>query len=92
VAAAGRDLGDDRAGKPTKMPMRMVLFVAGFALACASAVQAQVPAAPLAQVAHERAQTELLQIKNDKYKWKGGGCKYQFKANHKGFKEKYKCK
>ena len=27
-----------------------------------------------------------------KYKWARGGCKYEYKANHKGFKEKYKCK
>jgi len=38
------------------------------------------------------AQADILPVKNDKYKWKGGGCKYEFKANHKGFKEKYKCK
>jgi hypothetical protein len=74
------------------MAMRMVLFVAGFALALASTAQARVPAAPWVQVAHERAQTELLQVKTGKYKWRGGGCTYQFKANHKGFKEKYKCK
>ena len=27
-----------------------------------------------------------------KYKWEGGGCKYEYKADHKGIKEKYKCK
>jgi hypothetical protein len=76
------------------MAMRMVLLAAGAALALASAAHARVPAAPFAQVAHERAQPDVLQVKNGKYKykWKGGGCKYEFKANHKGFKEKYKCK
>jgi|SoiMethySBSTD1v2_1073268.scaffolds.fasta_scaffold11014_10 hypothetical protein len=72
--------------------MRTVLLAAGVTLALASAAQARVPAVPLAQVAHERAQADILPVKNDKYKWKGGGCKYEFKANHKGFKEKYKCK
>ena len=28
----------------------------------------------------------------EKYKWKAGGCKYEYKADKKGFKEKYKCK
>jgi hypothetical protein len=28
----------------------------------------------------------------DKYKWKADGCKYEYKANAKGFQEKYKCK
>jgi hypothetical protein len=27
-----------------------------------------------------------------KYKWEGGGCKYEYKADKKGVKEKYKCK
>ena len=38
---------------------------------------------------------QVEQVKKDgkfKYKWAGGGCKYEYKANHKGFKEKYKCK
>jgi hypothetical protein len=26
------------------------------------------------------------------YKWKSGKCKYEYKADHKGVKEKYKCK
>ena len=28
----------------------------------------------------------------DNYKWKNGGCKYEYKADKKGFKEKYECK
>ena len=28
----------------------------------------------------------------EKIKWKAGGCKYEYKADKKGFKEKYKCK
>jgi len=28
----------------------------------------------------------------EKYEWKGGGCKYEYKADRKGVKEKYKCK
>ena len=27
-----------------------------------------------------------------KHKWARGGCKYEYKVNHKGVKEKYKCK
>jgi hypothetical protein len=27
-----------------------------------------------------------------KYKWQRGNCKYEYKADHKGVKEKYKCK
>jgi hypothetical protein len=27
-----------------------------------------------------------------KYKWEGGGCKYEYKVDKKGVKEKYKCK
>jgi hypothetical protein len=26
------------------------------------------------------------------YKWQGGGCKYEYKADKKGVKEKYRCK
>jgi hypothetical protein len=29
---------------------------------------------------------------NYKYKWEVGGCKYGYKADKKGVKEKYKCK
>jgi len=42
----------------------------------------------MADVAHH----DLLLAKGDKYKWQAGGCKYEYKADKKGFKEKYKCK
>ena len=31
-------------------------------------------------------------VKNDKSKWKNGGCKYQYKSNRRGYKESCKCK
>ncbi len=74
------------------MAIPTVLLAAGVTLALATAAQARVPVTLFAQAPLERAQADLLQVKNYKYKWKGGGCKYEFKANHKGFKEKYKCK
>ena len=40
----------------------------------------------------DAAQNDLLPAKAYKHKWKAGGCKYQYKADKKGFKEKYKCK
>ena len=39
---------------------------------------------------------DVHHIKKDKskvkYKWESGGCKYEYKADRKGVKEKYKCK
>ena len=72
--------------------MRMILLAAGFALAAGTAAQARVPGGLASETLQPFAHAEVLQVKNDKYKWKGGGCKYEFKSNHKGFKEKYKCK
>jgi hypothetical protein len=40
--------------------------------------------------------SDIHHVKKDeykvKYKWERGGCKYEYKADHKGVKEKYKCK
>jgi hypothetical protein len=40
--------------------------------------------------------SDIHQVKKDKYKvqykWENGGCKYEYKADRKGVKEKYKCK
>jgi hypothetical protein len=43
---------------------------------------------PLAQP----ATSPVLEQVKYKEKWKGGGCKYEYKADNKGIKEKYKCK
>jgi hypothetical protein len=74
--------------------MRMMLLAAGFAFTAGTAAQARVPGAVAAEALHALAQAEVLPVKNDKYKykWKGGGCKYEFKSDRKGYKEKYKCK
>ena len=34
---------------------------------------------------------DVVAVKN-KIKWKGDGCKYEYKESAKGFQEKYKCK
>ena len=43
-----------------------------------------------------RQASNVHYVKKDKYKvkynWESGGCKYVYKADHKGIKEKYKCK
>jgi hypothetical protein len=36
--------------------------------------------------------TDHVVIVKNKFKWKAGGCKYEYKANAKGYQEKYKCK
>jgi hypothetical protein len=40
--------------------------------------------------------SDVHHVKKDqykvKYKWESGGCKYEYKADRKGIKEKYKCK
>ena len=42
------------------------------------------------------ALSDVHYVKKDnskvKYKWESGGCKYEYKADPKGVKEKYKCK
>ncbi len=43
----------------------------------------------------EFGQADVHRVKKGKkfkYKWKSGRCKYEFKTDHKGFKEKYGCK
>jgi hypothetical protein len=74
--------------------MRMVLIAAGLALALGTTAHARVPSGLAADALHEFAPSDVQHVKKDKYKykWKGNGCKYEFKADHKGFKEKYKCK
>jgi hypothetical protein len=41
---------------------------------------------------HAPAPPLSLEQAKFKYKSKGGGCKYEYKADEKGVKEKYKCK
>ena len=74
--------------------MRTILIVAGFALALATGAHARVPSGVAADALDEFGRNDVQQIKKDKYKykWKGNGCKYELKADHKGIKEKYKCK
>jgi len=74
--------------------MRTILISAVFALALGSAAHARLPSGLALDASHGLAQIDVQQVKKDKYKykWKSGGCKYEFKADHKGFKEKYKCK
>jgi hypothetical protein len=73
--------------------MRMLLIAAAFALAGATPAHARMPNG-LVDALPGLAQADIESVKKDKYKykWKGNGCKYEFKADHKGFKEKYKCK
>jgi hypothetical protein len=40
----------------------------------------------------QQDQTPIRYAGGDKVKWKAGGCKYEYKADAKGIKEKYKCK
>jgi hypothetical protein len=74
--------------------MRIILIAAGFALALGTAAHARVPSGLAPDALRGLAQADVQHVKNDKYKykWKGDGCKYEFKADRKGFKEKYKCK
>jgi hypothetical protein len=43
-----------------------------------------------------REASDVHYVKKDKYKikykWESGRCKYEYKADHKSVKEKYKCK
>jgi hypothetical protein len=73
--------------------MRMLLIAAAFALAAATPAHARMPNG-LVDAHQGLAQADIEPVKKDKYKykWKGNGCKYEFKADHKGYKEKYKCK
>jgi hypothetical protein len=74
--------------------MKPILIAAGLALALGTAAHARVPSGLAADTLHGLAQADVQQVKKDKYKykWKSDGCKYEFKADHKGYKEKYKCK
>jgi hypothetical protein len=74
--------------------MRAILIATGCALALGTAAHARVPNGVAADALHGLALADVQHVKRDKYKykWKSGGCKYEYKADHKGFKEKYKCK
>jgi hypothetical protein len=75
------------------MEATMRLVLAGVVLSLAMTTQ---PTSAWGPIGHDSvldlARNDLLLAKGDKYKWKAGGCKYEYKADNKGFKEKYKCK
>jgi opacity protein-like surface antigen len=74
--------------------MRSILIGTVTVLALASAAHARVAGGTVATAVDAFGQGDVHYAKKDKYKykWKGGDCKYEFKADHKGVKEKYKCK
>ena len=72
--------------------MRAIYLLAAFVAPCtlAAAVNAA-PASFYSGLSIVNSSSDIVAVKN-KIKWKGDGCKYEYKESAKGFKEKYKCK
>jgi hypothetical protein len=74
-------------------PMRILCsLLAALSLALASPAAATIGTMAGSSALYQPRSSDALPAKNYKEKWKGGGCKYEYKANKKGFKEKYQCK
>ncbi len=71
--------------------MRLIA-IAMVSLLAASGPAAAMTGAPASGSAVGAAEFTPFQLSKEKVKWKNGGCKYEFKTDKKGYKEKYKCK
>jgi len=71
--------------------MRAIYLLAAFVAPCTFA--AAVNAVPVfySDLSIVNSSSDIVAVKN-KIKWKGDGCKYEYKESAKGFQEKYKCK
>ena len=70
----------------------MRLIVIGTELGLALTAAPAAAFGPMSGGAFRDATESSVVLAKSKYKWKAGGCKYEYKADRKGFKEKYKCK
>jgi hypothetical protein len=71
--------------------MRAILFVSALVLPIMLAGASKAAPAMYPGSGALSAIDHVATVK-DKFKWKAGGCKYEYKANARGFQEKYKCK
>jgi hypothetical protein len=70
--------------------MRAIYLLAALVTSCTFAAADAAPAV-YSGVSIVNSSSDVVAVK-DKIKWKGDGCKYEYKESAKGFQEKYKCK
>jgi len=71
--------------------MRAIYLLVAFVVPCTFAAAVNAAPAFYSGLSIANSSSDIVAVKN-KIKWKGDGCKYEYKESAKGFKEKYKCK
>jgi hypothetical protein len=71
--------------------MRAICLLAVLVMPCTFAAAVNAAPAFYPGLSIVNSSSDVVAVKN-KIKWKGDGCKYEYKESGKGFQEKYKCK
>ena len=71
--------------------MRAIYLVVAPVVPCMFAAAVNAAPAFYSGLSIVNSSSDVVAVKN-KIKWKGDGCKYEYKENAKSFQEKYKCK